>query len=40
MIVRARATKADAILESYKAQLKGKAKVGYANKLIGDVLSL
>ena len=40
MIVRARVTKADTTPKSYQAQLKSKAKVGYVNKLIGDVLSL
>lgn len=40
MIMRARVTKADTTPKSYQAQLKSKAKVGYVNKLIGDVLSL
>ena len=40
MIMRARVTKVDTTPKSYQAQLKSKAKVGYVNKLIGDVLSL
>ena len=40
MIVRVRVTKVDITPKSYQAQLKSKAKVGYVNKLIGDVLSL